>query len=200
MALQLQNPTTLLLAGSSGSGKTSWVFRLIDQIDEIFVSKIERIHYFYKVWQPKFDDYVEKIHFHEGLPDKDLLHQSKNCLLILDDLMHENLNIITQIFTVYSHHCGFSALFLAQNIFHKNIREISLNAHIVVLFKNSRDIGQIKTFLRQAFPEKPQVLQAYKSSTTQPYGYLLLDFRVTTPENERIRTNVFTDEINYIYQ
>jgi len=80
MALQLQNPTTLLLAGSSGSGKTSWVFRLIDQIDKIFVSKIERIYYFYKVWQPKFDDYVEKIHFHEGLPDKDFITSSKKLL------------------------------------------------------------------------------------------------------------------------
>ena len=201
MSLKLENPTTLLLAGSSCSGKTTWVFRLIENLDKIFTNKIERIVYFYKIWQSKFDSFVNEIEFHQGLPDPTLLQQSKGCLIVLDDLMNEKLSLITQIFTVYAHHCKFSVIFLAQNLFHKNIREISLNAQVVTLFKNTRDVGQIKNFLRQAFPERASnVLEAYKKATVEPFGYLLLDFRAKTPENERIRANIFPDEINYIFQ
>jgi len=57
------------------------------------------------------------------------------------------------------------------------------------------------SFLRQAFPEKHKaVLEAYKNATSDGCGYILFDFRCDTHDKERIRSNIFPDEINYVYQ
>ena len=88
-----------------------------------------------------------------------------------------------------------------QNLFHKSHRKISLNVQFVALFKNCKDVNQISCFLRQAFPDKHKaVLEAYINATFERRGYLLLDFRSDSDDKERIRTPVFADELNYIYQ
>ena len=122
-------------------------------------------------------------------------------LVVLDDLIHYPKDVISKIFTVYSHHYNFSVIFTTQNLFNKSIREISLNSHFVVLFKNCRDATQIQTFMRQAFQENVKnEFQAYKNATSEARGYLLLDFRPDTYDSQRIRTGIFPNEVNYIYQ
>ena len=110
--------------------------------------------------------------------------------------MHsKNTASISKIFTVYSHHFGFSVVETLQNIFHKSHREITLNAKIIILFKNCKDVTQIACFLRQAFPERHRdVLNAYKDATTSSHGYFVLDFRTTTSDFERLRTGSFPNE------
>ena len=49
-----------MLAGYSGVGKTYWIFRFIDHVDEIITPKMEKNLYFYEIWQPKFQDYMHK--------------------------------------------------------------------------------------------------------------------------------------------
>ena len=120
---------------------------------------------------------------------------------VLDDLMNSKRDIITKIFTVYSHHYNFSVLFTAQNLFNKQIREISLNLKFVVLFKNCRDLRQIECFLRQAFFTNTRaVMDAYINETRAPNSYLFLGFQSDTPDSQRIRAQIFPGEINYIYQ
>ena len=116
--------------------------------------------------------------------------------------MHsKNTFLISKIFTVYSHHYGFSVIETLQNIFHKSHREITLNAKIIILFKNCGDVTQIACFLRQAFPERHRVvLNDYKDATLSPLGYFVLDFRTTTSDSERLRTGIFPNELNYVYQ
>jgi len=64
-------------------------------------------------------------------------------LLIIDDLMLETNQLVSNVYTKISHHRNISMLYLTQNLFDKNkhIRTISLNAHYLVLFKNPRDAG-----------------------------------------------------------
>jgi len=201
MALQLQNPSSILLAGPSGVGKTFWVFRFIDHINEMLEPKPTEILYFYHQWQPIFEQYLDKITFKQGLPTLEALGETKECkLVILDDLMHENSDIITKIFTIYSHHQNFTVLETVQNLFHKSHRTISLNAKIVILFKHTRDVNQIKYFLRQAFTNWKGAFEAYKDATKEPRGYLALDFRCDTPDDFRIRSSVFPGETNFVYQ
>jgi len=115
--------------------------------------------------------------------------------------MHENPSFLSKIFTIYSHHYNFTVIETVQNLFHKSHREISLNAQFVVLFKNCRDVNQIVCFLRQAFPEKHKsVLEACKNATSAGRGYILFDFRCNTHDKERIRSNIFPDKNNYVYQ
>ena len=146
MALKVDKPSSFLPAGASGVGKTFWIFRLIDHRDEIFSETIEKILYFYEVWQPIFEEYSHCVDFFHGAPTVDILKSPEPKLVVLDDLMNSNRDIITKIFTVYSHHYNFSVLFTTQNLLNKQIREISLNSKFVVFFKNCRDLRQIESF------------------------------------------------------
>jgi len=101
----------------------------------IFTEKIEKVLYFYEIWQSIFKRYVVQVEFIQGPPSVEDLKSADRKLVVLDN--------ITKIFTVYSHHYNFTVIFTAQNLFNKSIREISLNAKFVVLFKNCRDLNQI---------------------------------------------------------
>ena len=201
MALKVDNPASFLISGPSGIGKSHWIFRLIEHRNEIFTEKIEKFFYFYDTYQKKFDQFVDSIEFIQGLPSLEILKDASQSLVVLDDLIHYPKDVISKIFTVYSHHYNFSVIFTTQNLFNKSIREISLNSHFVVLFKNCRDATQIQTFMRQAFQENAKnAFQAYKNATSEARGYLLLDFRPDTYDSQRIRTGIFPNEVNYIYQ
>ena len=129
------------------------------------------------------------------------MKDASQSLIVLDDLIHYPKDMITKIFTVYSHHYNFSVIFTTQNLFNKSIREISLNSHFVVLFKNCQDATQIQTFLWQSFQENAKnAFQAYKNATSKARGSLLLDFRLDTYNSQRIRTEIFPNEVNYVYQ
>ena len=77
------------------------------------------------------------------------------------------------------HHRHLSVIFLNQNMYcqGKHSRTINLNTHILVLMKNPRDLSQIQCLARHAFVGKSKILlEAFKDATSQPYGYLILDF------------------------
>ena len=157
--------------------------------------------YFYDTYQKKFDQFIDSIQFIQGLPSLEILKDTSQSLVVLDDLIHYPKDVITKIVTVYSHHYNFSVIFTTQNLFNKSIREILLNSHFVVLFKNCRDTTQIQTFMRQAFQEnKKNAFQAYKNRTSEARGYLLLDFRPDMYYSKRIQRGIFPNEVNYIYQ
>ena len=126
-------------------------------------------------------------------------------LIIVDDLMSESPSgcVIANLFTKGSHHNNLSVIFVTQNIFHqgKGMREISLNTHYMVIFRNPRDRAQIQHLSRQVCPDEPRFLQeAYHDATSKPYGYLLLDLKQETPDNCRYRTSIFPDdEYTYVY-
>ncbi len=88
------------------------------------------------------------IEFNEGIPEDidepDYLDVSqRNLIIVLDDLMAQSGKDkrIADIFTRGSHHRKLLVIYIVQNIFHqgKKMRNISLNAHYIVLFKSARD-------------------------------------------------------------
>jgi len=80
-------------------------------------------------------------------------------------------------------------VYLAQNLFLKNkfTRTISLNAHYMVLFKNSRDA------------KSQFAVEASKDATREPYSYLLIDLRPEQDDDLHLRTNIFPGEAHYVY-
>jgi hypothetical protein len=110
---------------------------------------------------------------------------------------------LTKLFTKGSHHRNVSIIFIVQNIFHKGkeMREISLNAHYLVLFKNPRDRSQVVHLGRQLYPTKVKFFQeSYEDATSKPFTYLLLDLKSDTEEALRMRTGMFPGDVYYIYQ
>ena len=120
---------------------------------------------------------------------------------VLDDLMFANSEFLSKIYSVYSHHFHFSVLMTVQNLFHKGLREISLNAQIMVFFKSCRDVNQIVHFLRQVYPKTyKNALEAYKNAVSSDRGYLVIDLRCETHDNQRLRSGIFPEDTHYLYQ
>ena len=195
---RFKHPFTAIMAGHTGC-KTVFTFRLIKLAQEIITPPPERIVYGYGEYQDIFPDYPE-VEFHEGLPDVTQFDGKTRTLLIIDDLMSESGDSVSNIFTKGSHHRNISVLFLSKNLFckSKQNRNMSLNAHYMVLFKNPRDVMQIATLARQIGRSK-FLVEAFNDATTNPFGYLLIDLKPDTPENLRVRTNIFPDERHYVY-
>ena len=71
-----------------------------------------------------------------------------------------------------------SVIFILQNIFHrgKELRDMSLNCHYLVMFKSPRDSSQVSHLAKQMFPGHVKYMQeAFQDATKRPYGYLLCD-------------------------
>ena len=199
MALKLNCPSSVVLAGASQIGKTCFIFKSIDHFDEILTEKVEKIIFFYEAWQDVFDKCTGKIKCHQDMLSIALLKQPKHSLVILDDLMNCSWQFLAKLF--HSHHCKFIVIFAIQNLFHKALRKITLNAQIVILFKNCRDVNQIANFRRQVFPEKyKKAVTADTDATSQQRGCLLIDFRVKTSDSQRLRTSLFSNETHCLYK
>jgi hypothetical protein len=104
------------------------------------------------------------IEFNEGIPhdidNADYLDVSQRNLIVLDDLMAQSGKDkrISDLFTKGSHHRNLAIIYTVQNIFHqgKQMRNISLNAHYIVLFKSPRSRQQIYMLARQVDPGRAQ--------------------------------------------
>ncbi|GFR06211.1 uncharacterized protein TNCT_449091 [Trichonephila clavata] len=198
MLLQLKFPSTMIINGPSQSGKTYLVRKLISE--QVFEVPIKKVVWCYKMFQPWFHE-EKNIKFIAGLPTED----EKFDLLIIDDLMNSLTNDVAQIFTVGSHHKNFSVILITQNLFPRIrvARDISLNAHYIILFRNNRDQSQIACFGRQVFPNRSKFfMDAYKKATAEKYQFLLVDCFPTTDEELRLRQSLFPDErgLNWVFR
>ena len=196
-----KHPFTCIIAGPTSSGKSVFTLKFINEAENLITPPPEKIIYCYSEYQPIFNEYPQ-VTFSEGLPDLEQFDGKQRTLLILDDLMSETNDSVSNIFTKFSHHRNISVIYLTQNLFYKSkqSRTMSLNAHYIVLFKNPRDLLQVSTLSRQMFPGKGQFLvEAFKDATAKPFGYLVLDLKPDTEEKYRIRTKIFPGEKQFVY-
>ena len=198
-----KHPFTAIVAGPTKCGKTYFVERFIRHIDKLMIPQPSQIIWCYGEWQPAYERLKQYgVEFHDGLPDTRDWDAGTRRLCILDDLMNETNDSVTKLFTKGSHHRNISVIQIVQNLFEKNKhqRTISLNAHYIVLFKSPRDMTQILHFGKQIFPAQAQyVSESFKSATEQAHGYLLFDLTQDTPDNLRLRSNIFPGEQQIVY-
>lgn len=199
------HPFGAMLAGPSGCGKSTFVVELIKHSKLMFTQKYHKIIWCYYHWQDLFDE-VKKdcpfVLFHKGIYNHKSLDRRYPTLIILDDLMSELNQDVVDMFTKGSHHLNMSVIFLTQNIFNKTrgSRDVSLNTHYIVYFKNPRDSAQFHHLARQIHPNNPKFLiESYKDATLQPHGYLFIDLKQQTPEDLRFRTKVLPNETCVYY-
>jgi hypothetical protein len=177
---------------------------LIKHKQEMFSIVPDKIVWFYGIYQPMYDE-IQNVTFIEGLPSKYRDFLGNHTLFIVDDLMSEcgNDKRLTYLFTKGSHHLNLSIIFITQNFFHKGreMREITLNAHYLLLCKNRRDLSQITHLGNQLFPRHVRYFQeVFEDATKKPFSYLFIDLRTNTPEELRLRTQILPNQTQYIYQ
>ena len=193
----------MLCAGASQSGKTCFVQKVITYASTMIYPEPERIIWCYGgEWQDSFSMFPQ-VEFISGLNYTKNSDTKRPTLLIIDDLMCETNANVTKIFTKGCHHQNMSAIYIVQNLFYKGKeqRTISLNSSYMVIFKNPRDLSQINHLAKQISPagKSKGVQEAFVDATRRPYGYLFCDFMPTTPEELRLRTNIFPGENTFIY-
>ena len=204
--IYFKHPFTCLLAGPSGSGKTFFIANLIQRVESLIEPAIRNIRYLYSQKQDFFNEIKERsplpIDFYDDI-DAIPSDPAKASLLIIDDFMSlspKSSDIETKIaeyFIKKSHHENTSVIYICQNVFNssKIHRTISLNAHYLILMKNPRAVNQIMFLAMQMFPKNTHFLQeVFKDATEKPWSYLLIDLKPTTPEQFRLRTDIFENK------
>ena len=209
MELPLLAPFTCLVAAATGSGKTYFVKRLLENADVMINPSPLNIVYCYGQYQPLYDEMkrnIPNINFIEGFPEdvNTYFDPRQPSLLIIDDLSQELTDSmqLVNLFTKGSHHLNLSVIFICQNMFlqGKFTRTMSLNTHYFVVFRNARDKSQITHLGRQMFPNNPKYLvESYTDATKEHYSYLLIDLKPQTEDNYRLRANIFPGETTTVY-
>ena len=120
---------------------------------------------------------------------------SQPTLLIMNDQMREGTQSgdVCDLFTEGSHHRNVSVICMLQNLYYKGKenRTMSLSSSYLVMFKNPRD-QQVAVLARQMYPNRPQHFMAeYDRATRKPYGYLFVDLKQDTPDDQRLKTDLF---------
>nr|CAD2188769.1 unnamed protein product [Meloidogyne enterolobii]CAD2201837.1 unnamed protein product [Meloidogyne enterolobii] len=209
-----KHPFTMIVSGSTGSGKSEWVKKFLKNLTEMVRGNknISMVLYCYgelnkNILEMQRSGFVDKgrtrVNVHNGVPNggEDFIHSQAiqsngSLLLILDDLMVGiDQRLLDTIFTRGSHNWGVSVILITQHLFSKELRIARNNSHYLLLMRNPAGALQIRTLATQLFPSRIKYfLEAYANATKQTFGYLLVDVHPSTPELLRLRTHIYQNE------
>ncbi|HIC31737.1 MAG TPA: hypothetical protein EYO76_07445, partial [Flavobacteriaceae bacterium] len=111
-------PTSAIVCGASGSGKTELFSKILLHKHLLFKPEPAAVILYYKEWQPAYTHMNQNKlvnHFYQGVPDKESLRdialqykEKGGCICVFDDLSSE-INSgskvdFVELFTVLSHH------------------------------------------------------------------------------------------------
>ena len=207
--IRIKTPFSLILAGASGSGKTTWLEKFLIHIDLLTDggSNYKQLLWYSGTEQPELfqrikSNFKGKTKFFGEIKKEiydEIEETGRNSIIVIDDLMHEmsTNSGIGKLFTKGRSHLNCNVILLWQNVFPQGseMRNLSINAQHIIIFKNPRDKSQIRFFAQQVAPGKVNnFLEAFNDSTKKNYGYLHCDFSQNTPEDIRFRTNILPGE------
>lgn len=187
MPLPFLTPCSIGVFGSSLSGKSTLVKKILEMKDKLFDRKVGQILYIYSVWSPLFQEMLDfhgdKIQFLKELPEENYLRewraQSKDlAILILDDQL-DKLSISSMtLATTLVHHMDMVFFMISQSLFfqNKHYRTLSLNLHYMLIARLRRDKSQIMVLARQVCPAQSKFfLDAYYQATEGNYNFFRID-------------------------
>lgn len=201
--LKFKIPFGMIISGPSNSGKTQFLFRVLENSVDLFEPVPNTILYCYGEYHRFIPGLESKgIKTCSGFPTDELLNSLKKpYLLVLDDLMLSvGEKTLSEIFTKRAHHQNFGVIFVTQNLFEKSMRVARNNSQYIVLMRAPNAQLQIRNLGSQLFPgQLNYFLDAYRQSTIKPYGYLFLDLHAGSDPFLKVRTNIFPGEERSVF-
>ena len=189
MSIKLYANSNILVIGSSGSGKTTAVLKIIEE--KLIEPMPKKIFYLYGAHQPFMDD-MTNIEFAKGL-DLSVINNYKGPkLLIIDDLILELNKELANHFIAGSHHKQTATIFITHSLYLNNelYRLISNNSQYILLFKNKRNFSQVSRLGRQILGEDyGRLVEAYKY--VKSFEFVLLSFHPLVPDDLLVTTDFF---------
>lgn len=180
--VQLKENFKIFIGGPSRCGKTTFVVDLIQNLSNLAVVAPTFIIYIYKVWQPVFDEMNNvNVFLQDGESIDSRIKSYANgqpILVIFDDLISSKfLNDIAPLFTVDARHLNISLIFLSQRLYvnDEHFRQISQNCDYFIVFKNPRNLSEIRTLAQQITPGSLHLTSIYREATKDPFSYLFIN-------------------------
>jgi len=200
----LIHPSTVIVSGPTGCGKTLLTARLL--IESKFNPMPERIVWVYSEKQELYKQLGDlmDIEFIKGYKTEIYESFSPNTtnLLVLDDQMTTiaDSKDLLDLFTKGSHHRNLTIIFLIQNMYFsgKSMRTTNLNTQYQIIFKSPRALGQVTRLSLDLFRNNKFLPEAFKDATVKKFSFILLDVHPDSDEAP-VRSPIFNDEQNYAY-
>jgi hypothetical protein len=201
-----RTPSLLYLTGTSYSGKTEFILKLIENHQRLFIPNIQRIVFVYAENQPKLFERVKKAYpeteFVQGLfelQSKIDFNASVPTLLVLDDIAHESSmsEYVLQLAVRESHHKAITVVYVQHNLFQQNkhSKTISLQSKYIILFKNPRDVNQYKYLGNQILGNGGGkiLVQVFRDiSEGNSYPHLIIDLHPESNPKLSLISNLFS--------
>ena len=191
MSVKFYANSNILVIGSSGSGKTTSVLKIVEQ--KLIEPMPEKIFYLYGTHQPFMDAWkFPKITFVKGLNLGVVDQYSGPKLLIIDDLILELNRDLAQHFIAGSHHKQTTTIFITHSLYLNNelYRLISNNSQYILLFKNKRNFSQVSRLGRQILgSDCERLVEAYKY--IKSFQFVLLSFHPLVPDELLVTADYF---------
>lgn len=195
------------------SGKTFFTRKLLKNMDVMFEDPPKKVIYIYSVWQDIYEEMQnelkDRIVFSQRIPTRNELEQyTERFLVVMDDVQEIIFNSeeVSHFWTKLAHHLGFYCLAIVQNIYFnaKYMRLASINTHVMILLRLSRDLQQVERLGRSLFANSGRfLLDAYLDNMKQSktaFSYLTIDTSPNCPESTRVRSGIFSDEVTVVYR
>ena len=178
-------PLRAIFSGSSQSGKTYLIGKMLEKQKELFGGEFELVKYYYPEYLEDcpvewHENITTPISYNAGFPSKqDILELPEGSLLIIDDNMKKVVNseLMRQFFNVISGKRNISIIVVTQNYFTQGqfSRDIRNSSNVVCLFRNCAD-ASLNIRVARAF----KLEKAYQAAENdvfadQVYPYIFID-------------------------
>lgn len=189
----------MLVAGPTSSGKTSFVRKLLTNFSSLTTIQADnlKVLWMYGQHQHTYTQPLSNVQivYREGLIGDEELMNINPQIVVLDDLQNDLVNNKNcgDLFMKKSHHLNISTIVILQNIYAQGsqMRNVSLNAHYLVLFKNNRDQEQYSRLGRQLSPgNKHFFADMLNDVFSKDYSYLVVDCHPGTPDKLKYKTDI----------